>query len=99
MNKQMIEVMQRRADLLARIAVQREQVAEISSRWQTPLALADQGLAAVHYARSHPVLIGGVVALIAARRRGVVGMVQSAWRVWRAYRIAATFATKISSRF
>ncbi len=99
MNEQMLEVMQRRGELLARIAVQREQVAGIGARWQTPLALADQGISALHYARSHPVLIGGVAALIAVRRRGVVGMVKGAWRLWKVYRSVATFATRLSARF
>lgn len=99
MNKHMLEVMQRRGELLAKIAAQREQVAEIGTCWQVPLALADQGLAAVRFARSHPVLMGGVAALIAVRRRGVLGMVKGAWRLWKTYRSVANFATKISSRF
>ncbi|HEU0282750.1 MAG TPA: YqjK-like family protein, partial [Gallionella sp.] len=63
MNKQMLEVMQRRGELLARIASQREQVAEIGARWQAPLTLADQGLAAMRFLRSNPVLVAGVAAL------------------------------------
>lgn len=98
MNKQMAAVMQRRAELLARIAEQRGQVAEIGTRWKVPLALADQGLAAVHYVRSRPVLMGVVVALLVMRNRGVVGMVSGAWSLWKAYRSVISVAKKQSSR-
>lgn len=98
MNKQMAAVMQRRAELLARIAEQRGQVAEIGSRWKVPLALADQGLAAVHYARSRPVLMGVVAALLVMRNRGVVGMVSGAWGLWQAYRSVISVAKKRSPR-
>ena len=98
MNKQMAAVMQRRAELLARIAEQRGQVAEIGSRWKAPLALADQGLAAVHYARSRPVLMGVVAALLVMRNRGVVGMMSGAWGLWQAYRSVISVAKKRSPR-
>ena len=98
MNKQMIAVMQRRTELLARIAGQRGRAAEIGTRWQVPLALADQGLAAVHYARSRPVLIGVVTALMVMRSRGVLGMVGGAWGLWKTYCSVISVAKKLSSR-
>ncbi len=99
MNKRMLEVMQRRGELLARIASQREQVAEIGTRWQGPLAIADQGLAAIRYLRSNPVLAAGVAALFVIRRRGVAGLVGGVWRVWQGYRYLTAFSAKLSSRF
>ncbi len=99
MNKQMLEVMQRRGELLARIASQREQAAEIGKRWQTPLAFADQGLAAMRFLRSNPLLVAGVAALIVIRRRGVAGLVRRVWRVWKGYRYFTAFSAKLSSRF
>lgn len=98
MNRQMSAVMQRRSELLARIAVQREQLAEVGARWQTPLALADQGLAAVRFLRSHPVLVAGVAALFVIRRRGMVGLVKSGWQLWKGYRYLTVFYEKLSSR-
>lgn len=87
MNKQMIEAMRQRGELLARVASQREQLAGIGVRWRAPLALADQGLAAVRFLRSNPVLAaGGVIAMFMLRRRGVVGLMAGAWRVWKGYR-------------
>lgn len=98
MNKQMLEVMQRRGELLARIAAQREQVAEIGTRWQTPLALVDQGFAAMRFLRSHPVLVAGVAALFVIRRRGMVGLVRGAWRMWKGYLYLTAISAKLASR-
>ncbi|MBW8077776.1 MAG: hypothetical protein GJU76_06830 [Gallionella sp.] len=99
MNKKMIGVMRHRAELLARIAGQRGQVVELGTRWQVPLALADQGLIAAHYVRSHPVLIAAVAALVAMRRRGVAGMARGAWRLWKTYRTVSILAKNLASRF
>lgn len=99
MNKQMFAVMQRRHELLARIAVQREQVAGIGIRWQEPLALADKGLAVVRFVRSKPVLVAGAVAIFMIRRRSVTGMVVTGWRIWRVYKSALSYSAKIGAHF
>ena len=99
MNKQMLEVMQRRGELLARIAMQRKQVAEIGMHWQAPLALADKGVAAVRYLRSKPVIVAVAVAIFAIRRRGAAGIVTTGWRVWRLYKSAKSFSAKTASHF
>ncbi len=96
MNKLMAEVMQRRGELLARIAMQREQVAEIGVRWQTPLTLADQGLAAVRFLRSKPILVAGVAALFVIRRRGVMGLLKRAWQVWKGYRYLMALSARLT---
>lgn len=98
MNKQMLEVMQRRGVLLARIAAQREQMAEIEADWRPPLALADQGVAVVRFLRCHPLLVAGVVALLAIRRRSVAGLVWGVWRAWKGYRDFTSNSAKLSSR-
>ena len=98
MNKQMLAVMQRRGELLAKIAAQREQMAEAGAHWQVPLALADQGLAVVRFLRSHPVLAGGVAALFVIRRRGMVGLLKGAWRLWKGYRFLSALSEKLSAR-
>lgn len=98
MNSQMLAVMQRRSELLARIAAQREQMTEAGARWQAPLELADQGLAVVRFLRSHPVLVAGVVALFVIRRRGMAGLVKGGWRMWKGYRYLTALSKKLSSR-
>lgn len=98
MNKQMVELIQKRDELLAKIAVQRGQVAEMGKHLQTPLAIADQGLAAIRFVRSNPVLVAGVTALFVIRRHGVVGLVRGVWRVWKGYRYFTAISAKLSSR-
>ena len=98
MNRQMLEVMQRRGYLLARIASQREQAAQIGARWEIPLAFADKCLAAVCFLRSRPVLVASVATLFIVRRRGLIGLFKGGWRVWRGYRYFAAFSAKFSPR-
>ncbi|HCI13675.1 MAG: hypothetical protein A2063_07835 [Gallionellales bacterium GWA2_60_142] len=95
MNKQMLAVMQRRGELLAKIDTQREQVAQVSVRWQAPLALADQGLVALRFMRSRPVLVAGVAALLVWRRRGALGAIRMGWRAWKGYRYLTGLAAKL----
>lgn len=97
-NKQMFAVMQRRAELQAKIAAQRGQLAEIGARWQTPLAVADQGLAAARFLYANPVLVAGVAALLVVRRRGMVGLMIGMWRVWKGYRYFTAVSAKLSAR-
>lgn len=98
MNEQMLAVRQRRGELQARIAAQREQLAETGARWQTPLAIADRGLAIARYLRSRPVLVAGVVALLIIRRRGLMGLARGGWLVWRGYRYFTIVSEKLSPR-
>jgi len=98
MNKQMLEIMQRRGELQARIAVQREQLAAIGTRLEAPLAVADQGLAGLRFLRSNPVLVGGVAALLIIRRRGMVGLLKFVWRGWKGYRYFTSVSDKLAAR-
>lgn len=101
MNEQMHEIMQQRAQLVARIAAQREQVAVEMTRWSAPLAAVDRGLVAGQYLRSHPlVLVGvaGVVALVAVKRRSVMVIVGGALRLWSLYKTAKSFSAKLGFR-
>jgi hypothetical protein len=85
MNEKMLELVRRRSELLESIAVQREQLAEIGTRLQTPLALADLGLAALRFFRSRHFLVALAVAIV-THRRGVFGIVKGVWRLWKGYR-------------
>lgn len=98
MNEKTFELMQSRGELLARIAAQREQMTEIGTHWRIPLSLADQGVAAVHFLRCHPLLVAGVEAFFVIRRRGVAGLVRGVRRVWKGYRYFTFFSAKLSSR-
>src|SRR3989338_11346093 len=98
MNRQMLEVMQRRGDLLARIASQREQAAQIGARWEAPLAFADKCLGAVRFLRSRPALVVGVVALFVVRRRGLIGLARGGGRGGEGDRYFAAVLAKAAAR-
>lgn len=98
MSKPLREIMRKRGELVARIAAQREQVTLASVRWKAPLAVADQGLAAVRYVRSHPLILAGVVALLAIRRNSVIGVAGTALRLWNLYNSTRNYAAKAGYR-
>lgn len=81
MSERLTAVMQRRSELLAEIALQRDQVAQIGARWQAPLAIADQGLAGLRFLRSRPVLVAGLAAMMVWRRRGILWLLRAAWKM------------------
>jgi hypothetical protein len=91
MNDQMFVLLQRRNELLARIAIQREQVAELGVRLETPLVFIDKGLAAARFLRSAPVLSAVLVVLVVNRRRILLGLMRGAWRLWKGYRKLSAF--------
>lgn len=98
MAEQMLAVKQRRGELLARIAAQREQLAEIGARWQTPLAIADQCVAAACFLRARPLLVGGIVALFVLRRNGAIRLFRSALLVWKGYRYFTGLRQRLADR-
>ncbi len=98
MGKRRFEVMQRRQALLAKISDQRGQLAELATRWQPALRLADQAVAAVNFLRVHPVLVAGLAGLVVVRRNGLAGLVKGVWRIVKAYRYVSNFSKKMASR-
>ncbi len=81
------EIRARRAQLMARAAVERERVSMQLHAWEAPLALADRGLAAARYVRRNPQWIVAAVVLLAVLRPRLAlswarnGLI--AWRTWR----------------
>ena len=73
MNKKLIRLAQRRERLVTRAAEQRVALAQNIEPYRLPLALADRGLYALRYIRSHPEWLVGVVVLLVALRPGRVG--------------------------
>lgn len=98
MNIRLFEVKQRRNEILARIAAQREALAEVEISLQKPLTYVDQGLGAVRFLRAHLALTTALAALIGIRRRGVFGLGKLVWRGWRLFRLAKSFAANPPSR-
>lgn len=84
MNARLIELAERRATLVARAATQRAELLQAAAPWRGPLAVVDQGLAAVRYLGSHPALLVGVVAFVAALRpMRAAKWLRRGWLMWR----------------
>jgi hypothetical protein len=98
MNRQMSALMQRRAELLAGIAAQRDSVTEIGTQLQTTFELADRGLAVVRFFRSRPFLLAGIVAVFVARRHGAAALVWGSWRLWTGLRRLSANSAKTPPR-
>ena len=94
MNGKLLGLTQRRGELLARIAVQREEMTEIEAEWNAPLALADEGVAAVRFLRHHPLLVAGAIAFVMIRRHSVAALMWGVWGVWKGYRDLASIPEK-----
>jgi hypothetical protein len=84
MNKKLIRLAERRERLVTRAAEQRVVLAQNIEPYRLPLALADRGLYALRYIKSHPEWLVGVVVLLAALRPGRVGKwLGRGWVTWR----------------
>jgi len=68
MNGKLTRLAERRRLMIAQAAAQRTALATDMTPWRSRLALADKGIAAVRYVRSHPALIVGAALLVAALR-------------------------------
>jgi hypothetical protein len=73
MNKKLLILAQQRERLVLEAARQRVQLAQAVDVWRAPLALADQGLAAIRYIRKHPILMAGGSALLVKLLRKFFG--------------------------
>ena len=88
MNKKLLKLGQRRERLVLDAAKQRVQLAQAVEVWREPLALADQGLAAISYIKKHPILIAASSAvLVRLLRKSFIGKWlgrgMMAWRLVR----------------
>lgn len=92
MNVKLAKLEQRRQRLVAQAAAQRVLVAQHIEPWHTPLALADRGLALVHYVKQHPVLMVGSFSLLGLMRLTRTGKwLQGGWLIMQ---VARTWLSK-----
>jgi len=91
-------ILQRRQELLAKIALQRDNLAQFGAGCAMPLALADRGVAAYRYVRSHPLLLVMAGVVVVLRRGRLIGTARSAWRAWNWYRSVKSYSQKIVAR-
>ena len=84
MSDKLIRLAERRERLIAQAAAQRMALAQNIEPWRVPLALADQGLTALRYIKSHPAWIVGGGILFAMLRPGSVGKwLRRGWVTWQ----------------
>lgn len=84
MNGRLTRLADRRRLLVAQAAVQRTALASNMAPWRARLALADRGIAALRYVRSHPALMVGAALLLAALRPRRVGKwLPRGWLAWQ----------------
>jgi hypothetical protein len=84
MNDKLTRLAERRERLVAQAAAQRVALVQDIEPWRIPLALADQGLAALRFFKRHPAWIVGGVVLLATQRPGGVGKwLRRGWMTWQ----------------
>lgn len=94
MNEKFLKLAQRREHLVLEAAKQRVQLAQAVEVWREPLALAEQGLAAISFIKNHPILMAASTAVLVRLVRKSfmgkwLGRGMMAWRLVR----------KLQSRF
>lgn len=84
MKKTRIQLAEQRAQLIAKAAMQREDLTQAFLPLLRPLAVADKGLHALRYIGQHPVLLVGVVtiAVIIKPKRWLM-LLENGWLMWR----------------
>lgn len=87
--RRLAQIHARRERLIARSAAQRDEMALLLAPLAGPLALADRGVALVHYVRAHPgVLAIAVVVFAILSPKRAFRWSRRALAAWRGYRWA-----------
>ena len=96
----MDRIRQRRAELIARAAHQRDDIATALGALRTPLAMADKGVAAVTYVKNHPgIAAAAIVTAVVISPRRALRWAQGAVLVWRGIRWVQSSARTAAARF
>ncbi len=85
MRNKLTNLAKRRECLIAEAAAQRLMLVQQIEPLRAPLILADRGLSAVSYIKSHPAWVSGAsIALLAAVRPSHIGKwLQRGWLAWQ----------------
>jgi hypothetical protein len=84
MTQKLIELAERRARLIAKAEAQRATLAQSVQPWRRPLAVVDQGWAAI---KRHPALVAGAaVMLVVWRPRNIGKWLRRGWVAWQVVR-------------
>ena len=84
MNNKRIQLAERRAELVNKIARQREELTLAFAPLRVPLTYADKGLHALRYIAKHPAIVAGAMALaVAVRPKRWLFVLENGWLAWR----------------
>jgi CHAD domain-containing protein len=84
MSEKLHRLAERRERLVAQAAAQRMALAQSIEPWRIPLAVADQGLAALRFLKRHPAwIVGGGILIAALRPVRVVKWLRRGWVAWQ----------------
>lgn len=93
MNAREVELIRRRERLLMRAEMQRDELAAVVQRWQTPIRVIDGAVETVRTLRDHPLLwVIPLAVAVAAKPRRVVrwgGRAWTLWKLWQNWRASA----------
>lgn len=87
MNKRLLEIRLRRAELQNLIAVQRGELADLSMRWQGAFILADKGMTVFRFLRHQPLILGLLTAALFRRRREAWRMARASFGLWKGFAV------------
>ena len=73
MSTKLSQLAKRRHQLIMKAATQRKALQQCINPWRGPLTLADQGLSAVRYVKSNPMLMIGTMTLLGLLRPTLAG--------------------------
>lgn len=94
MNKRLLEIRLRRAELQSLIADQREQLSELSGRWRGAFMLADKGVAVFHFLRQQPLLLGVLTTVLVRFRRQIWRVGGTSWGLWNGLGVFRSLANR-----
>ena len=87
---QHIAIALRKQLLLARIDVQRSQLASYGVQLEKPFAVADKAIQAGRYLKQRPWIAGvAALAVVVLGRRNLLRWAGKGWAVWRGWRFAS----------
>jgi len=97
MRARLLELHQRRAQLVARAQTEREQLAVQLARADAVLAWLERGRGALEAVRRRPLLLAAAAALILVLRpRRTLRLLASGWSLWQLYRRAQLWWERIA---
>jgi hypothetical protein len=99
MNARLAAVVRRREALVARIAAERTEIAQLASAWRAPLAVADLGWRLGCALRRHRGLVAvGTTFLVASQRHRLLRWAGRLFTFWELYRALRELGPAIGRR-